>query len=150
MDQGTPLPPILVVDDEPDDVLLFQRAAARVALANPVEVATGGEEAVAWLSTLIRTPGRAMPIVMLLDLKMPRMSGFEVIEWVRHQPELHRLPIAVFTSSNQDPDIARAYDLGANSYLVKPVTFANLVEVVRAVGLYWAIHNRPPKLEANP
>jgi CheY-like chemotaxis protein len=85
-----------------------------------------------------------MPNLVLLDLKMPRKSGLEVLGWIREQPHLKRLPVVVFTSSKHDQDINKAYDLGANSYLVKPVGFEALLETVKQVQLYWGTLNQGP------
>ncbi len=142
--------PVLVVDDDEDDRFNIQRAAAKANLANPIVCLKDGEEAVSYLSAVASGepgPGPA-PVVLILDLKMPRMSGFEVLAWLREQPGLRRLPVIVFTSSAEDPDIQRAYELGANSYLVKPVSFVSLVELMSTLGLYWLILNKPPDLTA--
>lgn len=145
------LDPVLVVDDDEDDLLTFQRAAAKARLANPIVCLRDGEEAVRYLERLsagaaaksdLPTTDRRAPVLMILDLKMPRMSGFEVLEWLRVQPGLRRMPVIVFTSSSQDPDIARAYELGANSYLVKPVSFGGMIEMLSTLGLYWLIFNQ--------
>jgi CheY-like chemotaxis protein len=146
---GTDSQPILLIEDEPNDVLLVQRAFTKARIANPLLVLADGERAIEYLTQLVPpAPGTvrpAAPVLALMDLKMPRKSGFEVLEWLRNQPVLRRLPVVVLTSSAQDPDICRAYDLGANSYLVKPVTLEALVQMVDALGLYWLIHNtRPP------
>ena len=144
--------PILVVDDDENDLVLFRRAAEKARIANPVVALSDGDAVIDWLSAFLRDD-RPEPVVVLLDLKMPRRSGFDVLQWVRAQPGLRRLPVVVFTSSAQDPDVNRAYDLGANSYLVKPVTFETLVEMMRAVGLYWVMFNLRPELrerEAGP
>ena len=140
--------PVLVVDDDDDDLFNFQRAAARIGLANPVVCLHNGEAAVEYLKGVVDGDGRTEPAVVVLDLKMPRMSGFEVLEWLRQQPGLRRLPVVVFTSSSQDPDVHRAYELGANSYLVKPIAFGALVELIGILGLYWLTLNRRPGLNA--
>ena len=85
-----------------------------------------------------------MPAIILLDLNLPRVSGFEVLERLRRDPALHRLPVVVMTGSTSDPDVNRAYDLGANSYVVKPVTFGALSDMVQTLRLYWLILNRRP------
>ncbi len=138
--------PILLVDDSEDDRFFFLRAAATAKVANPIETAEDGQVAIEWLTARIQSLGEGLPlpVVMLLDLKMPRKSGFQVIEWVRKQEALDALPIVVFTASNQDVDLRRAYAAGANSFLVKPVDHAGLVEMARTLGLYWAMMNRQP------
>src|SRR5438876_2679264 len=108
---------ILLAEDDPNDVLLIQRAFQRTHVANPLEVVRNGDEAVAYLSGQGKFADRArhpLPVLMLIDLKMPRKTGLEVLEWVRQQPGLKRLPIIVMTSSNQSPDVNCAYELGAN------------------------------------
>jgi len=140
---------ILLVEDDPNDVLLIRRAFRKSDVANPIQVVGDGEEAIAYLSgrgpyaDRERTP---LPVLLLLDLKLPRKSGFEVLEWLRQQPGLKRLPVAVLTSSAETPDVNRAYDLGANSYLVKPVRFEGLLRMVQTLNLYWLIINEKPDL----
>jgi len=140
---------ILLVEDDPNDVLLIQRAFRKSNVANPIQVVGDGEEAIAYLSGRGPYADRErypLPVLLLLDLKLPRKSGFEVLEWLRQQPGLKRLPVAVLTSSAETPDINRAYDLGANSYLVKPVRFEGLLRMVQTLNLYWLIINEKPDL----
>jgi CheY-like chemotaxis protein len=141
---------ILLAEDDPNDVLLIQRAFQRSHVANPLQVVRDGEEALAYLSgqgPFADRERHPLPVLMLMDLKMPRKSGLEVLEWVRQQPGLKRLPITVLTSSNQSPDINRAYELGANSYLVKPAGFDSLLELVKNLDMYWLILNEKPELD---
>ena len=143
---------ILLAEDDANDVLLIQRAFLRNLVANPVQVVRDGDEAVAYLSGQAPFADRErhpLPVLMLMDLKMPRRSGLEVLEWVRQQPGLKRLPIIVLTSSNQTPDINRAYELGANSYLVKPAGFDSLLDLVKNLDMYWLILNERPELDGS-
>ncbi len=133
---------ILLVEDDHNDVLLIKRAFQKVNIANPIVVLTDGEQAISYLAGREPYVGRALPMLVLLDLKLPRKSGHEVLEWLRQQQTLKRLPVVVLTASSESSDINRAYDLGANSYLVKPVTFDALVEMVRTLNLYWLILNK--------
>jgi CheY-like chemotaxis protein len=141
--------PILLVEDSPDDALLIQRAFRKANLANPVQLAQDGEEAVAYLSGAPPFEDRArfpLPVFMLLDLKLPRRSGLEVLEWLRQRSDVKRLPVVVLTSSRETVDVNRAYDLGVNSYLTKPVGFEALLEMVKNVNLYWLVMNEPPEV----
>lgn len=141
--------PILLVEDSPDDALLIQRAFRKANLANPVELVRDGEEAVAYLSGKAPYDDRThfpLPVFMLLDLKLPRRSGLEVLAWVRQESVVKRLPVVVLTSSRESVDVNRAYDLGVNSYLTKPVGFEALVEMVKNVNLYWLVMNEHPEL----
>ena len=141
--------PILVVEDEPNDVLLLQRAFKKAALTHPVQIVGDGEAAVDYLAGHNAFADRErypLPTLMLLDLKLPRKSGLEVLAWVRAQPGLRRLPVVVLTSSKEPPDVTRAYDLGVNSYLVKPAAFDTLLEMIKALGAYWLTHNEAPTL----
>ncbi len=141
---------ILLAEDDPNDVLLIRRAFQRTHVANPVHVVHDGEEAQAYLSGQGPFADRErypLPVLMLIDLKMPRRNGLEVLEWTRSQPGLKRLPVVVLTSSNQNPDINRAYELGANSYLVKPAAFDSLLELVKNLDMYWLILNEKPELD---
>jgi CheY-like chemotaxis protein len=133
---------ILLVEDDHNDVLLIKRAFQKVKIANPIIVVNDGEQAVSYLAGREPFVDRPLPILVLLDLKLPRKSGHEVLEWLRQQPNLKRLPVVVLTASSESSDVNRAYDLGANSYLVKPVTFDALVEMVKTLNLYWLILNK--------
>ena len=141
--------PVLLVEDDPNDQLLIRRAFAKAALPNPLHIVADGDAAVAYLAgdgpyaDRLRHP---LPIVVLLDLKLPRRSGLEVLEWLRAQPVLSRIPVVIFTSSRQPQDIDRTYDLHVNSYVVKAVDLADLTEIVRSMAAYWAVTNEPPAL----
>jgi CheY-like chemotaxis protein len=135
--------PVLLVEDDPDDQVLIRRAFTKARLRNPLVLARDGDEAVAYLSGDQRQ--NPLPVLILLDLKLPRRSGLQVLEWLRGQPgPLGRTPVAVLTSSRQNTDVDQAYDRGANSYLVKPVDLDGLLELVKTVGLYWTVLNEAP------
>jgi CheY-like chemotaxis protein len=130
---------ILVVEDNADDVLLIERAFGKAKLANPLRFVDNGEKAVDYLSGAGPYADRhshPMPAVVLLDLKLPRRSGFEVLQWVRAHSSLKALPVVVLTSSKDGDDVRRAYAMGANTYLVKPVALDGLIEIVKTLGLY--------------
>jgi CheY-like chemotaxis protein len=133
--------PIVLVEDNPDDVLLMQRAFRKLNLLNPLKVLHDGEEAVAFLSQA--QSQSEVPALLLLDLKLPRRSGLEVLEWMRSVPRLKRCPVVVLTSSREAPDVQAAYDLGANSYLIKPVEFQSFLDMVGTLNLYWLVLNQP-------
>lgn len=140
---------ILLVEDDPNDVFLIQRAFGKANLANPIQVMKDGEAAVLYLSGQEPYADRdryPLPMLMLLDLKLPRRSGLEVLEWLKQQPKLKRVPVVVLTSSREHTDLNRAYDLGANSYLVKPVAFDSLLNMVQTLNQYWLIINESPNL----
>jgi CheY-like chemotaxis protein len=134
--------PILLVEDNPVDLDLALRAFARRQLLNPIEVARDGEEALAWLPRW--AAGAPLPLVVLLDLKLPRIDGLEVLQRLRENPLSRGLPVVVLTSSSEELDIAAAYDRGANSYIVKPVNFDNFVQVASRIELYWLLTNVAP------
>jgi len=139
-----------VIEDEPDDRFLIERALAKARIANPVQTVADGDEAVAYLAGEGRFADRTaypLPILVLLDLKLPRRSGLEVLEWIRSTPHVRRLPVVVLTSSADSADVHRAYDRGANSYLVKPVEFEALHRMIETLGLYWLVLNRLPRVE---
>jgi CheY-like chemotaxis protein len=141
---------ILLAEDDPNDVLLFRRALDKLKLANSLQSVQDGEEAISYLGGQGLYADRdryPLPTLLLLDLKLPRKAGFEVLQWLRGQPGLKRLPAVVLTSSNQDSDINRAYDLGANSYLVKPGDFDGLVGIIKNLQAYWLTLNEKPELE---
>jgi CheY-like chemotaxis protein len=129
---------LLLVEDDPDDVALFRRAMQKAGIAAELQLAEDGDEAIRFLQSKAESEGDArLPQILLLDLKMPRKSGWEVLEWIRRHPALRRMPVIIFTSSRERSDIIRSYELGANSYLAKPVAFDQLKEMVRAMHHYW-------------
>jgi hypothetical protein len=136
-------PPILLVEDNPLDVDLTLRAFQRRKLANPVLVARDGEEALAWIPRW--ESGDTLPVVILLDLNMPRVDGLTVLRTLKSHPLLRRIPVVVLTTSKEDRDIQVAYDLGVNSYIVKPVGFDNFMDVAQQIELYWCVINELPK-----
>ncbi|MGN6370305.1 MAG: response regulator [Phycisphaerae bacterium] len=149
----SPNDPILLVEDNADDVLLIRRAFARARILNEFRTVPDGEAAIDYLAGSGPYADRAahpVPTLMLLDLKLPRKNGFEVITWARQHPEYRKLPIVVLTSSNQEPDISRAFSLGANSYLVKPVAFDDLLEMMKTVNFYWFVWGERPALQPDP
>lgn len=138
-----PHPPILLVEDNPLDVDLTLRAFKRRKLVNPVHVARDGEEALAWIP--LWEAGETQPAVILLDLNMPRIDGLSVLRSLKTRDGLRRIPIVILTTSKEDRDINTAYDLGANSYIVKPVDFDNFMQVAQHIELYWCITNELPR-----
>ena len=137
---------ILLVEDSEDDILLLERALRNARLANPLKVVKDGEEAIKYLSGDSAYADRTrypFPFLILLDLRLPRLSGFEVLAWIRDQPDFAELIVVVLTNSDHVPDVSQARDLGANSYLVKPGSFEELVEMVKRIKGRWLLLNRP-------
>src|SRR5690242_2884467 len=137
---------VLLAEDDPDDILLTQIAFEKARLANPLQVVQDGDEAISYLRGQGKFADRTqfpVPILLLLDLKMPKTNGFQVLEWLRKQSEFSRLPVAIMTSSDHDPHISRAYQLGADSYLRKPPDAAALLALVQRLHAYWLIVNEP-------
>jgi CheY-like chemotaxis protein len=140
---------ILYVDDDDNDVLLLKHAIRSAQLSFNVQAVHDPEHASAYLEGEGPYADRKcfpLPSLVLLDLKMPRMHGLEVLSWIRGHPLLKRMVVIVLTASNQLSEINRAYELGANSYLVKPVELSLLVEMVRGIGHYWMVLNERPEL----
>jgi two-component system, response regulator len=138
---------ILLVEDNPDDAELTIRAFARHKMANEVVVASDGEEALDYLfatGVYKDRPADAMPTVVLLDLKLPKVTGLEVLKRLRSDERTRRLPVVVLTSSNEERDIIASYDLGANSFVRKPVDFAEFIDAAQQLGLYWLVLNEMP------
>ncbi|MDL1867591.1 response regulator [Betaproteobacteria bacterium PRO4] len=133
-------PPILLVEDNPQDVDLTLRAFQRRKLANPILVARDGEEALAWIPRW--EAGEILPVVILLDLRLPRIDGLTVLRTLKTHTALRRIPVVVLTTSKEDHDIQSAYDLGANSYIVKPIDFNNFMDVAQQIELYWCALNK--------
>jgi CheY-like chemotaxis protein len=135
--------PILLVEDNPMDVDLTRRAFARRKIANPLQVARDGEEALAWIPRW--EAGEPRPVVILLDLKLPRVHGLEVLRQLKSHPVAATIPIVILTTSAEDTDVQSAYKLGANSYIVKPVDFDKFVQVAEQIEVYWNVLNQPPR-----
>lgn len=141
---------ILLAEDDRNDVMLIERAFRKSRLPSPLTCVENGEQAVAYLKGEGQYADRAhhpLPLMLLLDLKLPRLSGHEVLAWVRAQPVLRRLPVVVLSSSRQPEDINRAYELGANSYLVKPVLFDEFAAVLQQLQIYWLMLCEHPEID---
>jgi CheY-like chemotaxis protein len=142
---------ILLVEDDPRDIELTLTALAEHHLANEVVVVRDGEEALNYLRRAgpfrLRTAGN--PAVVLLDLKLPKLDGVQVLERMREDPELRAIPVVMLTSSREEKDIHRSYERGVNAYVVKPVHFGEFVDSIKELGLFWAVINQPPPGTAN-
>jgi len=140
------LKPILLVEDNPHDLELTLIALERSQLANDVIVMRDGAEALDYLfrrgDHANRLPGN--PAIMMLDLKLPKVDGLQVLQIVRDSPELRSIPIVMLTSSREGPDLQRAYELNVNAYVVKPVEFKAFVSAISDLGVFWAVLNEPP------
>lgn len=140
---------ILLIEDNPSDVDLTVRALEKGHITNPLVVATDGQEALDYLFAQGEFEGRDrtdLPALTLLDLKLPKVSGLDVLSNIRSDPFTHRMPVVILTSSREEHDMAAGYDLGVNSYIRKPVDFDSFVHCVAQLGLYWLVLNEePPK-----
>jgi CheY-like chemotaxis protein len=142
---------VLLVEDNSKDVLLFRRALRKADVAMPLQVVDNGEAAIQYLAGEGIYTDRSLyplPSLVLLDLKLPRRSGAEVLAWIRQHPALKRLPVVMLTSSRQSTDVNQLYDLGANAYLAKPQTFDELVEIVKTINQHWITYNEKPEFAA--
>jgi two-component system, response regulator len=138
---------ILLIEDNPEDVRLTQRAFKKNNIGNELLVLTDGVEALDYLvkiSEAKESDSGRLPTVILLDLKLPRMDGLELLKEIRARERLKFLPVVILTSSKEQADILKSYHLGANSYIRKPVDFEQFTEAVRCLGLYWLLLNEPP------
>ncbi len=142
---------IMLVDDNPSDIDLTIRAFKKERISNDIVVAENGIEALEYLFGEGKYEGRdtsQLPTVVLLDLKMPLMGGLETLEKIRESSITRRLPVVILTSSKEEEDVARSYDLGVNSYIRKPVNFSQFMEAVKSLGMYWLVLNEiPPKCQ---
>ena len=135
---------ILVVEDNPDDLFILKRAFKMAGTTNRLEYAEDGQKAIDYLQGIAPSPdqpAQSLPSLILLDLKLPNKNGFEVLSWIKQQPALARIVVLILTSSSEDKDVCRAYDLGANAFLVKPTSTETLTEIVRALDIFWLRHN---------
>jgi CheY-like chemotaxis protein len=140
------LKPILLVEDNPKDLELTLVALAKTNLANEVVVARDGAEALDYLHArgAYRDRPRGNPAVVLLDLKLPKVDGLQVLEQIKGDDELRAVPVVMLTSSREEQDLLRSYKLGVNAYVVKPVGFREFIEAIRNLGVFWAVLNEPP------
>jgi CheY-like chemotaxis protein len=140
------LKPILLVEDSPKDLELTLAALAKSQLANEVVVARDGAEALDYLYGRGAFKGRSNgnPAVVLLDLKLPKVDGLEVLEKLKGDPALRNTPVVMLTSSREERDVVRSYELGVNAFVVKPVAFQEFFEAIQDLGVFWAILNEPP------
>jgi two-component system, response regulator len=139
---------VLLIEDNPNDVELTLHALKKNNVANPIEVVRDGAEALDFLFCTGDYAGRdssVVPKVVLLDLKLPKVNGLEVLRRIKADQRTNKIPIVVLTSSREDRDIHEFYELGVNSYIVKPVDFSQFTEAVRHLGLYWLLLNEPPR-----
>jgi two-component system response regulator len=140
-------PTILLVEDNPDDEALTLRALKKSGIANEVDVVRDGPEALDYLFRTGPYAGRdpaALPNIVLLDLNLPKIGGIDVLRRIRGDAHTRLLPVVILTSSREDRDVIESYELGANSYIVKPVDFVQFAEAVRQLGLYWLVVNQSP------
>jgi CheY-like chemotaxis protein len=137
---------ILIVEDDPNDVELTLTALADYNLANEVVVTRDGQQALDYLYCRgeFDTRSTGNPAVMLLDLKLPKVGGLEVLQQIKSDERLKMIPVVVLTSSNEEKDMMRSYSLGVNAYVVKPVDFHEFVNAVKELGVFWAVINEPP------
>lgn len=136
--------PVLLVEDNPDDVLIAKRAWKKIRIKNPLYVAKDGEETLRLLYRREEFVDTKTPCLILLDLKMPRIDGFEILETIKGDIELRSIPVIVLTSSDRDKDIERAYQLGCNGYIVKPINFKDFIEAITEIKRFWLTLNKIP------
>ncbi|WP_207482076.1 response regulator [Arenibaculum pallidiluteum] len=145
------LKPILLVEDNPKDVELTLEALAKSQLANDVVIARDGVEALDYLEKCCAGKDRPeLPAVVLLDLKLPKVDGIEVLERVKRDPRTRQMPVVMLTSSREESDLVRSYQLGVNAFVVKPMGFAEFFQVIQELGVFWAIINEPPPNSRKP
>jgi CheY-like chemotaxis protein len=135
---------ILLAEDDPKDAQLTTRALSESQAPGEIVVARDGAEAIEFLRRPIHSELRTHPCVVLLDLKMPKVDGLEVLRLIKTDPELRTIPVVMLTSSRQEKDVAQSYNLGANAYVVKPVSFAEFRQALKEVGSFWAAINELP------
>jgi CheY-like chemotaxis protein len=138
---------ILLIEDNPSDIELTKRAFAKGHIANDLIVAEDGQDALDYIFCTAQYANRdinQIPALILLDLKLPKIDGLEVLKRIRAAEKIKRIPVVILTSSKEEQDIATSYDLGVNSYIRKPVDFDQFAEAIKHLGLYWLVINEPP------
>ena len=138
---------ILYAEDDPNDVFLLQLAFKEAAIPNPLQIVTDGQEAMDYLAKVEASANRRRypaPCLVLLDIKMPRITGLEVLAWMRGRPKLRALPVIIFSASDLPSDRAQAVKIGANAYVVKPATIEERVEFAQAIAAFWLHFHHPP------
>jgi CheY-like chemotaxis protein len=142
---------ILLAEDDPNDLELTLRALGMSNLANQIDVVSDGQEALDYLyrQGAYANRGADTPAVILLDIKMPRITGLEVLRRLKADADLRTTPVVILTSSREERDLIESYDLGVNAYVVKPVDFSDFFEAVQQLGLFWALVNQPPPTREN-
>ena len=141
---------ILIVEDTPEDLELTLRALRKAKLSNRIQVAHDGAEAIEFIFGEGAHAGRKVesgPKVILLDLKLPKIDGIEVLRRIKSDPRTNSIPVVVLTSSREQKDVVESYRLGVNSYIVKPVNFEGFAQAVQDLGMYWLLLNQPPRIE---
>jgi two-component system, response regulator len=141
---------LLLVEDNPDDLRMTLRALKKANLANHIHIARDGAEALQFIFCQGEYSGRKIedaPKVILLDLSLPKVDGKEVLERIKSDPRTKMIPVVVLTSSKEQSDVVQSYHLGVNSYIVKPVNFERFAVAVQDLGMYWLLHNQPPKIQ---
>ncbi|HHY85415.1 MAG TPA: response regulator [Verrucomicrobia bacterium] len=141
---------VLLVEDDLNDIFLVKRAFKMARLETPLQVVTDGEEAIRYLKGEGRFADRAahpLPSLIVMDIKMPRLSGFEVLDWIKNAGPLRRIPVVIVSSSDRSEDVNRAYELGANAYMVKPVNFLAVEHLFQSITHYWGLECAKPEIE---
>jgi CheY-like chemotaxis protein len=136
--------PILLVEDNEDDIMITKRALEKGQVRNKLYVTHDGEEAISFLKKLGRYEKAPRPGFILLDLKMPKIDGFEVLKEIKKNPDLKSIPVVVLTTSGRDQDVEKSYTLGCNNYIMKPVDFERFIEIVNKIEEYWLIMSEIP------
>jgi CheY-like chemotaxis protein len=143
---------VLLVEDDLNDIFLVKRAFKMARIKNPLQIVTDGQEAISYLrgdGKYADREAHPLPKLIVMDIRMPRRSGFEVLEWVKDSSKpLHRIPVIIVSSSDNPADINRAYELGANAYMVKPVEFRAVQHLFESITQYWGLECAKPELEA--
>src|SRR5689334_17716235 len=147
--------PILVAEDDPNDVTLLKRAFLKNGINNPVHVCSDGEDAIAYLQGSGSYRDREkfpFPSILITDIKMPRRNGFEILQWLREHPECHIIPVMVLSASREERDVKKSYEMGANAYIHKPSSFAELVKLMQIASEFWSVCEKPalPDFCAHP